>query len=73
MGAARGPRLLGALVVVLAVDADPVRGRGAGEGGGGEEEGGELHFGTGSGARALVSGFVCLIRRMSVRMMFALL
>lgn len=45
MRAAAGPRLLGALVVVLAVDANPVGGRGAHEGSGGEEDGGELHFG----------------------------
>lgn len=45
MRAVAGPRLLSALVVVLAVDADLVGGRGTHEGSSGEKDGGELHLG----------------------------
>ncbi len=44
MRAVAGPRLLSALVVVLAVDADLVGGRGTHEGSSGEKDGGELHL-----------------------------
>ena len=58
VAARRGPGLLGALVVVTAVDADLVGGRGAGKGRGGEEDGGELHFGIWK--RSWKLGVVCL-------------
>ena len=45
VAAAGGPCLLGALVAVLAVDANPVGGRGTGDGSDGKDNAGELHVG----------------------------